>query len=195
MSLLRTTVSRAKSRISPGSPKQTTRLVEGGFLLNRCTVKITESLKKRFWEKVDKRGPDECWEWQAAKTGNGYGNMSSKYAHRLSWRIHNGDIPKGIHVCHRCDNPPCVNPRHLFIGTPSDNARDMIAKGRGRCTFTSERTRGTKNTKAKLNPRKVREIRNLSREGLSYLAIGSMYGVSSAMVGYIVRRVNWTHVE
>ncbi len=91
---------------------------------------------KPFWTFVH-FGPS-CWEWMGAKTDDGYGyrmvNNKKKLAHRLSWTMENGDIPSGLHVLHRCDNPPCVRPGHLFLGDQATNAKDMVAKGRHHCT-------------------------------------------------------------
>ena len=97
------------------------------------------SLEDRFWNKVRKNdGPDACWVWIGARRGPGeqYGSFNmdgaTVHAHRLSWQIHFGAIPNGLHVLHRCDNRPCIRPSHLFLGTPLDNTRDMWQKGRAK---------------------------------------------------------------
>lgn len=92
-------------------------------------------LAERFWAKVDKSG--NCWTWTAFKNPKGYGLMGhvqadgNQMAHRVSWVMANGEIPAGMLVLHRCDNPSCVRPDHLFLGTAQDNADDMMRKGRG----------------------------------------------------------------
>jgi len=93
---------------------------------------VSIEAEERFWAKVDRRGPDECWEWRGARNGKGYGvfriESRSIGAHRFAFGL--DAIPEGNFVCHVCDNPSCVNPAHLWTGTAKDNNRDMQAKGR-----------------------------------------------------------------
>lgn len=101
-------------------------------------VRALRSVADRFWEKVDKRGPDDCWPWTGAQDGHGYGTLQigtqdkpyPEKAPRVSYVLHCGAIPDGALVCHRCDNPICVNPAHLWLGTHTDNITDCYAKER-----------------------------------------------------------------
>lgn len=90
----------------------------------------------RFWKYVERRVEDECWIWNGPRVPSGYGrirwNGRDSYAHRCSYELHKGPVPPGMHVCHTCDNPPCVNPKHLFHGTRQDNMQDSVRKGRMR---------------------------------------------------------------
>jgi hypothetical protein len=107
------------------------------------TKHVLTPVEDRFWSKVNKDGPihpllgTACWVWTRARTGFGYGKIGRGLrerrtidAHRLSWEIHHGPVPPGLHVLHKCDNPPCVRPEHLFTGTRSDNMSDAESKGR-----------------------------------------------------------------
>lgn len=113
---------------------------EGRFCSRRCGASpVRSKLSDRFWAKVD-RNPDGCWLWTGSKSSHGYGQLFSMvgghravlHTHRISWELHNGPIPDGLWVLHRCDVRPCVRPDHLFLGTRQDNTDDMMAKGRHR---------------------------------------------------------------
>jgi len=146
-------------------------------------------LEKRFWAKVDIRGDDECWNWKACKNQYGYGlfTIAGKkvVAHRLSYELEIGSIPDGLHVCHKCDNPSCVNPNHLFIGTRRDNWLDSINKGR----------------QGKLNADDVHEIRRKygeSKEVTKWdfcVECSKEYDVSPHTVWEMLSKMTWKHVE
>ena len=150
----------------------------------------------RFLLKVDKKGNDDCWEWKASRDKYGYGRLTLKgvslKAHRVAWTINNKiEIPQGLHVLHKCDNPPCCNPNHLFLGDARDNSIDMVEKGRGK---TSDQT-GEANGNSKLTESDVVEIRRLYSSGqYTYKELASQFNVHFDLIGRIVKRKNWTHV-
>jgi HNH endonuclease len=148
-------------------------------------------LIERFWSKVNKT--DTCWLWTGGKNGAGYGLIildnskeGSMLAHRLSWEIHNEPISDGLCALHKCDNPSCVNPYHLFLGTHQDNSDDKVAKGRS--------PRGETHHHSSLTEDKVREIRRLANEGKTHQSIADMFSVKREAVSKIVRRERWKHV-
>lgn len=157
-------------------------------------VSTMEEIKARFWSNVDKRGTDECWPWMAGRFLEGYGQFRvwKKHikAHRFSYEITIGPIGKGLLACHTCDNPPCCNPKHIFVGTHADNARDMTAKGRGykgpRPSFPGEL-----NPAAKLTFEKVEEIRRLHQHGMSQKRLAQQFLMSQSQVGNIIRGSSW----
>jgi len=155
-----------------------------------------ESLETRFWRFVNKKSESECWEWQGQILSSGYGRISlgakslgSEGAHRVSWKLFNkADIPDGMFVMHKCDNPSCVNPHHLSIGTPKENTQDMIAKGRKRVVSP----KGEGNGKSLLDEEKIRLIRSST---LSHAAIARELGVSPNCVRGVRIGRTWTHVK
>lgn len=147
----------------------------------------------RFWSKVDKSGgEDACWVWTGAKIGRGYGGIKIAgkmlVAHRVSYEMANDEIPDGLFVCHTCDNPICVNPRHLFAGTPADNMQDKERKNRG------NHAKGTDNGASRLSEADVLRIRAMLAEGWTSRAIAKVYGIAPQTVGRIKRRETWIHI-
>lgn len=187
----------------------------------RLMPEFTPEAIARFWSKVDRSGgPDACWEWQAGRT-DGYGrfwlNGKSVAAHRTAYEIAVGPIPEGILMCHRCDNRPCCNPSHFFLGTCGDNSQDMVAKGRslvgdkhpirrdptraarglsnGAYTHPETRPRGENHGIAVLTDAAVRAIRAAAAQGQSFRSIGRAFGVSKTTIAHIVHGRAWTHVD
>lgn len=153
-------------------------------------------LALRFWAKVDIKGATDCWEWTACKDGHGYGQIGYQgtyvKAPRISWLLHFGPIPEGegYHgtcVCHECDNPGCVNPNHLFLGTNQDNVDDKKQKGR------DGRSPGEKNGMVKLTAEQVKEIRAIGSSMLQR-QIAARYGVEQTSISMILRRKRWAHI-
>ena len=153
-------------------------------------IDLTEDDIERFWGYVNYNGPNGCWMWDGPMGTYGYGvigaNNKLLMAHRISETIARGD-PGPLYVCHRCDNPRCVNPDHLFAGTQDDNMKDMVCKGRS--------CRGEKSGHAKLTADKVRKARELVVSGeQTQQAIAREYGVIEATLNQAIHGRSWSHV-
>lgn len=158
------------------------------------SVRIDNSVVERFWKKVKHPGSfSVCWDWVGCKTSRGYGRMTVDYkqihAHRVSYSIYSGEIPDGMCVCHTCDNPSCVNPFHLFLGTHADNMRDMKEKGR------AIGHNGEDNPKARFQRNEIIEIRkiydtNKYKYGLTK-RLSEAYNVPKSTMSKIVNRKTW----
>lgn len=136
------------------------------------------NLAQRFWAKVNKSSDRECWNWSASKT-RGYGTIGDGngkviYAHRLSWKLHFGDVPDGLHVLHQCDNRACVNPGHLFVGTHADNMHDMKKKLRGG------------SGRRKLTDDDVRFIISLHNDGRTNVEIARQFNVQQPAISKVL---------
>lgn len=151
-----------------------------------------ETFADRFWSKVDPSG--DCWLWTAHIKPQGYGQFTVAKgrfygAHQVAYVLVRGPIEAGLSVCHRCDNPPCVNPDHLFLGTQSDNAFDMLAKGRAR------RVRGTDHPSARLTEADVRAIRAAPAFPGRNKTLAARYGVSTRAIWCVITGATWAHVD
>ena len=148
-----------------------------------------------FWRRVDVRGDDECWDWQGVTSTYGYGylNVAGERvaSHRRAMELVSGTIPDGQHVLHNCDNPPCVNPAHLRLGTHADNMRDAVK--RGRRPKTRPNLRGKLHPNSKLTADNVREIRRRYVRGNGQ-KLADEFGIDLSQVHNIVRRRQWRHV-
>lgn len=142
---------------------------------------------KEFWDRVDVRGKDDCWEWKLAKSWKGYGRVSMNglilKAHRVAFSLYN-DIPDGMHVLHKCDNRACCNPRHLFLGTNADNMRDKKQKGRA--------AKGENHHKSVLTKPIVRFIK---QSCLPQRRLADIFGVSQSNISSIKTGKSWRHVR
>lgn len=152
------------------------------------------SLEERFWDKVNVCGANECWLWKGSKA-RGYGRISlsdrgrgAAQAHRISWEIHYGSIPDGLYVCHKCDVRACVNPNHLFLGTPKDNQQDMVRKGR--CAM------GETHPQTKFKKDDIIKIRKLYATGkFTQREIARRFEVKRPAISRILSGKRWGHVK
>jgi hypothetical protein len=142
----------------------------------------------RFWPKVAKG--DGCWLWTAAKGHKGYGSFEHHNAHRIAYQLEYGPIPDGLFVLHRCDNPPCCRPDHLFLGTNADNMRDAFAKGR----IKRLGLQGERNHRAKLSAADVLEMRRRFAAGESRQDILRDHLIHKDHLNGILRRRTWKSI-
>lgn len=150
----------------------------------------TKDLMTRFWSKVCKI--EGCWLWQASLDHKGYGQFAHAHkmmkAHRVAWMLTNGPIPDNLCVCHHCDVPACVNPAHLFLGTISDNSRDMVRKGRAPSHV------GEHSGRSNVTTAQVLEMRARFAQGVSRYQLAADYGLPYGTLCAILRRDTWYHL-
>src|SRR3990167_298323 len=166
------------------------------YCSSRCAQLSTViPCEKRFWSKVNKGTNNECWMWNGSKDREGYGsvyrweNRKRIYitkAHRYSWALTNGSIPDGLKVLHHCDNPSCVNPSHLFIGTQSDNMKEMYNKNRAN-------NRGSANPNTHFSEAEIISMRGNYKRG-DAASLAKKYNVHIDTIYNIIRKVQWTHI-
>lgn len=184
---------------------QRKRILNEGKSLFQLIMEERQSIEKRFWAKVKKLpGKNACWEWTGAYRG-GYSTFRVQdrqtAGSRVVYLLVFGRFAENLQVCHRCDNPRCVRPDHLFTGTPGDNLHDAVSKGRmangvrnGSHTHPERVPRGQNHGMSKLTPMAVREIRKKVVKGISQRALGQEYGVSQRAVWAVIHQKTWAHV-
>lgn len=151
---------------------------------------IAEKYKARFWDKVEIKGPNDCWIWTSDKVHDGYGTFNidgrTTRAHRIAFYFQNGPFPPELHVCHRCDVRDCVNPAHLFLGNDFDNMGDAAAKGRI--------PKGSRNANSRLKETDIPKIREMLGKGISQDRIAACFGVNQSTISSVHLGITWKHV-
>ena len=167
-------------------------------LIRRSGVVDTggRTIQERFWKYTEVPiETDACWLWTGTRDRYGYGRIHiaggrNFGAHRVAYGLLVGPIPAGMCVCHRCDNPGCVNPRHLFVASQEDNMRDMIRKGRTALCGV----RGVDHWRAKFSPEEINELRRLVASGMSQAEAGRLFHMSHTNVSNVVHRRTWKNL-
>jgi hypothetical protein len=151
-----------------------------------------EYIDKCLWSKINKAGEDDCWEWQGHRDLKGYGTLiffgKRVLAHRVICKLTHEDFDEGLLACHKCDNPPCCNPNHLYPGTYKDNSNDKHQRGRANIS------KGENNGRAKITAAQVIELRNLFAGGMTKGALATKYGLTWSTVDKIVKNQLWKEV-
>lgn len=162
-----------------------------------------EQVLTRFLKKLSV-AENGCWNWNGAMRVGGYGKAFlpgpiELAAHRLSWILHRGEIPRGLYICHTCDNRKCVNPDHLFPGTHDDNMKDGVGKKRflhGLARVEANNPKfGSAHPNSRLKEENIHEIISLKKRGLSYTEIGAMYDVSFQTIFDVIKGHTWSHIS
>ena len=177
---------------------------DGKFCSQHCYGKYSYKIKSKscfktlssqeyFFKQISiENHINNCWIWIGNCNKQGYGKLTSKkktwMSHRFSWMIYNGQIPPGLCILHKCDNPPCCNPDHLFIGTHKDNSKDMVIKKRNRDD------RGSKHPMHKLNEQQVLKIRESIENGEQQSKLAIQYNVGPMTISNIKHRKSWKHI-
>lgn len=155
-----------------------------------------KTIEQRWNDKVRKNSATGCWVWTGQRNNRGYGMIyvkgSLKLAHRVGWELKNGPIPKGKLGLHTCDNPGCVNPDHIYVGTHKENTQDMIRRGRSNYRGPI----GERASRSKLKSKQVQKIRRLWKNGNhSFASLATKFPVSYQSIACIIRRKTWRHLK
>lgn len=176
----------------------------------RPIPELTREQIERFLSKVTISSDDDCWIWTGSVNEHGYGGIRINYqlfkAARVAYALHYKRDPESLHVCHRCDNPPCCNPHHLFLGTVKQNSDDSVKKGRSKILYKygdlnparlypEKHIRGEATYNAKLTSDQVREIRRRAGNGESRVAMAAEYGIHVCHLTDIIYRRKWRHIN
>ena len=163
-----------------------------GYLCVYQVIYIMKTLEERFLSKINKT--ETCWLWTKYKNKKGYGQFAVtsnniQQAHRISYELYYGEFDNNLFVCHKCDNPSCVNPDHLFLGTPQDNMTDKVKKSR------QSNLIGSYNPNHKLIEEDIIEIKNLLLSGMKQKEIAQKYNVDRMTIYYIKYNKTWKHIK